>query len=64
MLNSLELFPFKKHLSNINVVFDVGSRDDIDFLNIKQDCEYHFFEPNSQFVNSLIEKLNLLFTKK
>ena len=27
-------------------VFDVGCRNDIDYYNIKNNCEYHLFEPN------------------
>ena len=57
MLNSLELSPFAKYKDNIKIVFDVGSRDDVDFLNVKHDCEYHLFEPNSTSVQSLKEKL-------
>lgn len=53
-LDELELF---KSLPDIKVVFDVGSRDDSDYVDIKPDIELHAFEPNYEFFAALKDKL-------
>ena len=40
-----ELTGFKAHKEEFKVVFDVGARGNIEFLEIHPDCEYHLFEP-------------------
>jgi FkbM family methyltransferase len=42
-------------LKDIKVVFDVGSRDDVDYVTLKPDIELHAFEPNPEFF-VLLEK--------
>jgi FkbM family methyltransferase len=42
---------------NLNVVFDVGCRDDLDYYNIKPDVEYHLFEPNKTALESIKAKM-------
>ena len=42
----LELF---KQLTELKVIFDVGAREDTDYLDIWPDSEHHLFEPNPQF---------------
>ena len=49
----LEVF---KALKNIKVVFDVGARVDIDYLNIFPKATHHLFEPNPEFFKELKEK--------
>jgi len=51
----LELFA---SLDNIEMVFDVGARTDLDMYEIKPDAEYHLFEPNVDFVSTLTGKAN------
>lgn len=51
---SAELEIFKK-LKGISVVFDVGARADVDFLEIKPNATYHLFEPNPNFFRELTE---------
>ena len=48
--DELEVF---KSLENIRVVFDVGIRDDVDYLIIKPSIELHAFEPNPLFIEQL-----------
>lgn len=48
---------YKKICNLFEIVFDVGSRDDIDYYEINPNCEYHLFEPNPEFTNILKEKL-------
>jgi FkbM family methyltransferase len=48
---------YKKICNLFKVVFDVGSRDDINYYEINPNCEYHLFEPNPEFTNILKEKL-------
>ena len=40
-------------LKDIKVVFDVGARDDVDYLIIKPGIELHAFEPNPIFFEQL-----------
>lgn len=40
-------------LKDIKVVFDVGTRTDIEYLKIKPDIELHCFEPNPEFFEGL-----------
>lgn len=42
----LELF---KQLRDLRVIFDVGARDDVEYLEIWPNSEYHLFEPNPSF---------------
>jgi FkbM family methyltransferase len=51
--SELEIF---KNLPDIKVVFDVGSRDDVDYLQLRPDIELHAFEPNLEFFNLLKSK--------
>lgn len=49
-----ELEKFKK-LKNIKVVFDVGARTSLDYLDIFPKAEYHLFEPYPPFYSWLME---------
>ena len=40
-------------LKNVRVVFDVGTRDDVDYLLIKPKIKLHCFEPNPIFFEQL-----------
>ena len=46
----LEVF---RNLKNVKVVFDVGARDNVDYLKIKPNIELHAFEPVPMFFNDL-----------
>lgn len=48
-------------LTDVKVVFDVGSRDDVDYLIIKPGIELHAFEPNPAWFEEL--KTNVGSTK-
>lgn len=54
-----ELNVFKK-LTNLKVIFDVGSRDDTDYIKLKPKAEVHCFEPNPIFFKQLQENVSLL----
>lgn len=43
---------------NVKVIFDVGSRDDIDYIRNSYDCsrEFHLFEPVPEFIIENKEK--------
>lgn len=49
----LEVF---KSLDIQGVVVDVGAREDIDMYHVKPQCEYHLFEPSTEFFRALEEK--------
>ena len=44
-----------KSLKNVKTVFDIGARDDIDYLVLKPNITLHAFEPNPMFFNQLKE---------
>jgi FkbM family methyltransferase len=49
---------YEKISEYCNIVFDVGSREDLDYYDIKKNCEYHLFEPNLEFTKVLEHKLS------
>lgn len=49
-LDELQVFA---SLEGVKIVFDVGARDDVDYLIIKPDIELHAFEPNPIFFKEL-----------
>lgn len=53
-VEELELF---NSLPDIKVVFDVGARTDVDYLELKPDIVLHAFEPNPEFFLRLAEKV-------
>ena len=38
-----------KQLKDLKVIFDVGAREDVDYLEVWPDSEHHLFEPNPKF---------------
>ena len=46
-----------RQLQDIEVVFDVGARDDTDYLEIWPNAEFHLFEPNPLFYSILQAKI-------
>ncbi|MFA7315468.1 MAG: FkbM family methyltransferase [Candidatus Paceibacterota bacterium] len=52
-----ELEVFKRIRDKLQVVFDVGAREDIDMYTIHPNCEYHLFEPNKKFFTLLKSKI-------
>lgn len=59
-----ELGVFNAIKDDLHVVFDVGAREDLSFYNLKNDCEYHLFEPNKKFVKSLKKQISLIKNHK
>lgn len=51
-LSKEELDEFAK-LERVKVVFDVGTRTSIDYLEIRPNAEYHLFEPNPVYFEEL-----------
>ena len=49
-----------KQLKGIKVVFDVGTRTDIDYFEIFPQAEFHLFEPHPDFFKELKEKVEKL----
>ena len=50
----LELF---KQLKDLKVIFDVGARTDINYLEIWPESEHHLFEPHPLFYGELMKKV-------
>jgi len=51
-----ELEVFRK-LRNVKVVFDVGARVDIDYVELRPYAQHHLFEPNPEFFKELKQKV-------
>ena len=51
----LELF---KQLKDLNVIFDVGARVDTDYIDLWPDSQHHLFEPNPEFFDELVKRVN------
>ena len=52
--NELDLFA---SLKDVEVVFDVGARADIEYLRLKPNASFHLFEPNPRFFNQLTRRV-------
>ena len=50
----IELF---KQLKDLKVIFDVGTRADTDYIELKPEAEFHLFEPNPDFFDELYKKI-------
>lgn len=55
-LSEPELEEFRK-LQDIKVVFDVGARDNIDYIEVNPKATYHLFEPNPVLFAELKRKV-------
>jgi FkbM family methyltransferase len=55
-INGEQLF-FNKIKNNINVIFDVGCRQNSEFLNFNGEC--HYFDPVKNFIDNLSEQSNI-----
>jgi FkbM family methyltransferase len=63
-MNLSETAAFIKLKDKINVVFDVGVREDSDYLRLKPTCEFHLFEPNKTFCENLKSSVAQYFNVK
>mgnify|MGYP001560328108 FL=1 len=50
----LDLF---KQLKDLKIIFDVGVREDTDYLDIRPESEHHLFEPHPLFYGELMKKV-------
>jgi FkbM family methyltransferase len=57
MITEGELYFFNVIKDDCEVVFDVGVQEDIYFVEIAPELEYHLFEPNLQFCKEINTKL-------
>jgi FkbM family methyltransferase len=59
---SVEIDFFNKIKSEIKVVFDIGSRDDVEYLRNSTDDSrsFHLFEPVPEFLNNAIDQIESL----
>jgi FkbM family methyltransferase len=57
---AVELEVFRAIKDEMHIVFDIGARTDLSFYNIKNNCEYHLFEPNKKFVTLLKKQISKL----
>jgi FkbM family methyltransferase len=55
-----ELEQFKMISNDVDIIFDIGSRDDLEYYKIKPNGEYHLFEPRLEFFNNLKSKVEKL----
>ena len=57
MITEGEYYFFEKIIDDCNIIFDVGVRDDIHYLNLIKGKEFHLFEPNTQFYERLLSNI-------
>ncbi|OGI65824.1 hypothetical protein A3A95_01300 [Candidatus Nomurabacteria bacterium RIFCSPLOWO2_01_FULL_39_18] len=55
-----ELKIFEALKDSMQIVFDIGAREDLSFFSIKKNCFYHLFEPNKKFTALLKKQISLL----
>jgi FkbM family methyltransferase len=60
MMQDSELRSFKEVQEELKVVFDVGARDDLDFLELLPRAEYHLFEPQFGSATALANRTSHL----
>jgi FkbM family methyltransferase len=58
--NSYELSLFEKFKNNIDVVVDIGCRDNLDYYFIKPNANFHLFDINQKHVDKLINTISSL----
>ena len=63
MIQSEEIQFYNLIKNNCNIIFDIGCREDIDYIKISPLKEFHLFEPNPIFYKKCKEKLGV-FNKK
>lgn len=56
--DELEQFKRLSKIGDFKVIFDVGARIDIDYLQICPDAEFHLFEPNPEFFEELTKRVD------
>jgi len=54
-----ELQFFNTIKDECDIIFDVGCREDIDYILAHPEAEYHLFEPNPQFIFNITQKIPL-----
>ena len=52
---------FKKIKDECEIIFDIGCREDIDYIEISEGKTFHLFEPNPAFYKNCKEKLDKIF---
>jgi FkbM family methyltransferase len=57
MITIGEYYFFNKIKEKCRIIFDVGTRDDIHYISLKSDIEFHLFEPNIEFYMALDKNL-------
>lgn len=57
MINPEEILFYEFIKDSCKVVFDVGCREDIDYVTLSEGKHFHMFEPNPVFFNKMVEKL-------
>jgi FkbM family methyltransferase len=60
LINEEELLYFNTIKDKCDIVFDIGCREDISYLQNSNGKSFYLFEPNPIFYNTCKEKLNLL----
>ena len=55
---------YYKIKDDCNIIFDIGCREDIDYIELGLDKEYHYFEPNPDFFDNCKLKLSKLDNNK
>ena len=60
MISKEEITFYRIIESSCNVIFDIGCREDIDYIEISPNKEFHLFEPNPTFYKNCKRKVDFL----
>lgn len=64
MINLGEIEFYKKIKDDCSIIFDVGCREDINYIELSQDKTFYLFEPNPIFFENCLTKINSLPNNK
>jgi len=57
MISKSEIDFFENIKDNCDIIFDVGCRTDIHYIEMKPEAQFHLFEPNEESYNEVKNKL-------
>ena len=58
MITQEEITFYKIIENSCNIIFDIGCREDIDYIEISPNKEFHLFEPNPTFYENCKKKID------
>lgn len=63
-ISSKEIEYYKKIRDNCRIVFDIGCREDIHYIELSENKIFHLFEPNPEYHANIAEKIKNINNNK